>query len=55
MKGPGFTVKSFSRPIDLVIKQAALRPEDYYLLCHAFGLPSRKLLHQGTFQLQSIA
>lgn len=42
-EGSWFNCKSFSRPIDLVIKQAALRPEDYYLLCHVFGLPSRKL------------
>jgi len=42
-EGSWFYQKSFSRPIDLVIKQAALRPADYHLLCHAFGLPTRKL------------
>jgi hypothetical protein len=42
-EGAWFHYKSFSRPIDLVIKQAALRPADYHLLCHAFGLPSRKI------------
>ena len=42
-EGAWFHKKCFSRPIDLVVKEAALRVDDYYLLCDAFGFPSRKI------------
>lgn len=42
-EGTWFYKKPFSRPIDLVIKQAALRVNDYELLCQFFGAPQRKI------------
>jgi hypothetical protein len=42
-EGTWFYKKPFTRPIDIVIKQAALRVEDYELLCQFFGPPKRKI------------
>ena len=44
-EGAWFHKKSFSRPIDIVVKEAALRVDDYYLLCDIFGLPTEDLLY----------
>ena len=42
MKEPGFIRNAFL-DIDIVVKEAALRVDDYYLLCDILGLPSRKI------------
>jgi len=42
-QGPWFSQNKFDRPIDLVVKQAALTPEAYEMLIKAYGNPSRMI------------